>query len=586
MKARVPHMVRVQAGDVCWHVVPECRAQLLGPAGLRLDEWLGNGQAVVVKHGPHRTVYRVSLPGLRCYVKHYRLSDLRSRLRQLVRPSKARSECRRAVAVAGRDVPTVGPLAFGERTAGLRPGDSFLITRSLDDTEPLSVFMEKTFPGLDPALQGRLRQRLARELARLIARMHEAGMVHVDLHPANLLLGLTPDDRPRLHVIDLHAVRLGARLDWPASRANLVVLNRWFLLRVSRSDRLRFWHAYLRARGMEVDPAARRLARDLERQTWRSNWHFWRNRDRRCRVTNRYYCRLRGAGVSGYAVTDLDRAALDGLLADADGPFRRPGAVLLKDSRSSTVAELDLPVGGRLTRVIYKRFRLTAWSDPWTALVRLTPAQRSWTYGHGLRERGLPTARPLAVFHRRRLGLAREGYLLTEKVQGAVDLHGFVARLDALPPAERRAGLHRLIDEVARLVRGLHQRRLSHRDLKAANILVRGGAAPTPDERADAAALDALARGGGFLGLWLIDLVGVKNYRRLRRARRVQNLARLNASFCHTAALSRADRLRFLRVYLQWGLRGRSTWKRWWREVAEATRLKIARNRRSGRPLA
>ena len=51
-------------------------------------------------------------------------------------------------------------------------------------------------------------------------------------------------------------------------------------------------------------------------------------------------------------------------------------------------------------------------------------------------------------------------------------------------------------------------------------------------------------------------------------------------------ALTRADKVRFLRTYLQWGLRGRGSWKRWWHEVEKATLAKVARNARNGRPLA
>jgi hypothetical protein len=266
-------------------------------------------------------------------------------------------------------------------------------------------------------------------------------------------------------------------------------------------------------------------------------------------------------------VADLDAATLAALLADPDEPFRRPGVTLLKDSPSSTVVEFDLSRGGEKHRVIYKRFRVTAWSDPWAALVRRTAALRSWVYGHGLRERGLSTPRPLAVLHRRRHGLSHEGYLLTEKVPDAVDLHRYVARLSTLAAAERRANLRRLIEEVARLVRELHRRHLSHRDLKATNVLV-----------GQVANLS--------YACWLIDLVGVSLHRRLTRRRMVQNLARLHASFCQSPALTRTDKLRFLRVYQQWGLFGRHRWKRWWREVEQATQAKVTRNARTGRPLA
>ena len=304
----------------------------------------------------------------------------------------------------------------------------------------------------------------------------------------------------------------------------------------------------------------------MEQGTWLSNLRFWRSRDRRCLAENRYYGRVRSEAVAGHAVRDLDPAALAPLLADPDEPFRRPGVRLLKDSPSSTVAEFDLPLPGGPRRVIYKRFRLTTWSDPWVALCRAPAALRSWVFGHGLRERGLPTPRPLAVLHRQRHGLPCEGYLLQEKVPDAVDLHRFVAGLADRPPAERRAAVRRCLERAADLVRELHRRRLAHRDLKAANILVQGPA------------LEA--------ALWLIDLVGVRRHRHLPRHRRVQNLARLHASFCRNPLLTRTDRLRFLRVYLQLGLVGRERWKGWWREVEEATRAKVARNARTGRPLA
>jgi hypothetical protein len=374
-----------------WQVLPEFRERLFGPEGLRLADWLRSGQAQIVKHGAHRTVYRVALDGLTFYLKHFRLCDLRSWCRQLIRPTKARMEYQRAVALADRQVPTITPLALGECGSGFRPGESFLITQALDDAQPLGAFLDRTLPTLSPARQARVGQRLAVELGRVVARLHDGGIVHDDLHPANLLVRLEGDE-PRLFVIDLHPVRLGRPLGWRASRKNLIVLNRWFSMRVSRSDRLRFWRAYWRARNLgEGDPSRRDDQGDeLERRTWQANLAFWKHRDRRCLGNNRSFRRVHSAVAAGHAVTDVNAAALEALLADPDEPFRRPGVTLLKDSRSSTVAEFDLPVNGSMRRVIYKRFRVTSWSDPWAALVRRSPALRSWVHGHGLLLRYLP----------------------------------------------------------------------------------------------------------------------------------------------------------------------------------------------------
>src|SRR5262249_22070958 len=249
-----PELLEVAASGVRWRILPGCQDLLLGPTGLRLDEWLRDGCAQVVKHGPHRTVYRVALPGLSFHLKHYRLPDMRAWLRQLVRPAKARTEFVRALAVAARRVPTVVPLALGERWLGPRPSDSYLITRSLENAEPLSHFIETTLPGFAPARCTRIRQLLAHALGEFVAQLHNTGISHRDLHAANMLVRLEENGRPCLYLIDLHAVHLGQPLNWARSRENLVILNRWFVLRASRADRFRFWRTYCRKRAAVPAP--------------------------------------------------------------------------------------------------------------------------------------------------------------------------------------------------------------------------------------------------------------------------------------------------------------------------------------------
>src|SRR5205807_122730 len=156
-----------------------------------------------------------------------------------------------------------------------------------------------------------------------------------------------------------------------------VMLTRWFIPRVSRADRLRFWRAYYEARGFGVWPRGPHspqehfaMARAVEGRAWESTLAFWNNRDRRCFAANRYFRRLRGRGARGHATADLDPAVVAALVADPDAPFRQAGVRLLKDSRSSTVAELEIAHEGKPRRVIYKRFRLTEWTEPWAALAR------------------------------------------------------------------------------------------------------------------------------------------------------------------------------------------------------------------------
>src|SRR5262249_21745452 len=159
-------------------------------------------------------------------------------------------------------------------------------------------------------------------LGTLVARLHDAGIRHNDLHPANILVRLDDDDQLSLFLIDLNAVRLGTPLAWTQSRQNLVILNRWFVLRASRCDRHRFWKAYCRQRQGGTAGAAlwaektRPRADEGKSPTLASNLRFWKHREKRCLKDNHYYRRVRGGGVGGPAVVDLDEALLSALAAD------------------------------------------------------------------------------------------------------------------------------------------------------------------------------------------------------------------------------------------------------------------------------
>src|SRR5262249_28232043 len=134
--------VRCDTSNIRWHMPGDLRARLLGPAGLRLHEWLRDGRASVVKNAPHRAVYRVRLPGLDCYVKHNRLLGVRSHARELFRPIKAKREYELALALRNGGIPAPVPLAWGVAGAGIRPSASWLITETVDSSQSLQELLE------------------------------------------------------------------------------------------------------------------------------------------------------------------------------------------------------------------------------------------------------------------------------------------------------------------------------------------------------------------------------------------------------------------------------------------------------------
>ncbi len=538
-----------------WHVLPAGAALCGEPDPAR---WRAEGRARPLKAGLQRDIERVELVGGAVVVKTCRVNGPRAWWREIFRGPKAKLEFDHACALRARGLAVAEPIAWA-RAGRFGPGTSVVISRAVDGV-PLQEFLASesgwTFDdGLAAkpdtvAPKGSVHLRFARELGATLARMHEAGVAHPDPHPGNLLVNFERG-RPTFTLIDLHALRLGAPLAWAESHDNLVLFNRYFQLRATRTERLAFWRAYVAGRPSLDASKTDSWAKETELRTFASNARFWRRRMDRYRKSNRQYRRLKSEGVFGHVVRELPDEFVQRLLADPDAPFADPACKVLKDSRSSTVIELPVPMPTGTTIAIYKRFRIKSPIVRFKNRFRTSSALRSWDYGHNLLDRGLPTARPLLVLHRRRYGAPAEGYLLTERVPHARELDAAIA---AGPKRE-------WFDTLGRLVRDLHEKQVAHRDLKAANILMSGDR-PV-----------------------LIDLVGVEPGKPVPRAVREKNLARLNASFLHSPNVSRTDRLRFLRAYLSWGLRGRANWKDWWNGVARATAAKVEKNRKTGRVL-
>ena len=538
----------VRVGARVWYLSP-AGVELFGDGGPDLDGWLARGAAVVVKSNPARTVYRVTLPGATVFVKHCKISGLRALGREFIRQPKAQLEFENTRALRERGVAAIEPLAWGGPDSKL-PGESFLITRELTDSIPFVHYLERILPAL-PADEHRTARRvIARALGEFVARLHDAGVAHPDPHPGNLLVELGASFPPRFALIDLHAVRVGRPLDWSRSRKNLVLFNRWFQLRASRVDRARFWHAYRSSRTTLPEPSGEEVregAKELERKTADSNLRFWAGRESRCLGTNRYFRRIRLGVFRGFAVRDIADEFLQQLLSNPDGVLDSTDSEYFKNSRTSTVAVLTMPSSRGATPVVLKRVNVRSRIEPLKNLLRSSQVLRSWINGHSLRDRCLPTPRPLAVFHRYRRGLPAEGYLLTELVP------------DPTPLAR---GIKPVATRLARLLRSMHDRGVSHRDLKSANVILAGGAEPI-----------------------LIDLVGVRTRLQPSDQQRAKELARLNASFLDNTEITSTDRLRFLHSYLAAGTGSQEGWKSWWKMVSRATAAKVAKNRRNGRTL-
>jgi serine/threonine protein kinase len=233
------------------------------------------------------------------------------------------------------------------------------------------------------------------------------------------------------------------------------------------------------------------------------------------------------------------------------------------------VAAVDMPAIRRADPLVFKQYFFKGWHESLATVMRPNQAERAWNHGAALLLRELPTPRPLLLIHKIKAGLPVTSYLLSERVPGAKGLReyledGLESTIDA---SERRRIIVGVVEETARLLRSLHDRQVTHRDLKASNVL----AEPTEDPAKPK--------------LWLIDLDGVTTWQKVPEPHRVQNLARINVSFWRCPWLTNADRLRFLRLYMGRNYFDRTKRKRLWRSVDADSLAKIERNLRRGRTI-
>ena len=454
-----------------------------------------------VKWNSKRAVYHKSLFGKEIYLKHFCDGSFLRRLVRRLKPSPAKREFVLSLYLRSRGVPAT-PVFAAQWTGPRRWVAAWAVAGAVQGD---SWHRDQLLAGDG----GRRKIALASAaLARLIADMHRAGVIHRDLHCGNVLVRRRADEHGRLEavLVDLHRVTRHARLSRRMRAANIAQLCHDRAGSTTLTERIRFLRQYLdfSGEGGTVRGWQRMISLHLRRHARRQYAHL----DGRVYRRNRYFAPLRLAGGwCGQAVLRLKspadcsgtsrtvasledwRAALD----RSDILAARPSGPVVKDSRSAMVVKRELVLGEQMLEVFVKRPRRDRWWSLSADCFRRCRCQRAFKLGHMLLARGFSTALPLAALRRRRCGILLDSALVTEVVKGQgleeffrVFLSPCVETEPAFAPARRQRLAQRLLWDLGRMLRLLHEAGFRHRDLKAANILVQAAQSKTGIQRAAA----------------------------------------------------------------------------------------------------
>jgi hypothetical protein len=214
-------------------------------------------------------------------------------------------------------------------------------------------------------------------------------------------------------------------------------------------------------------------------------------------------------------------------------PSTLAGYSVLKYSKHGEVFRAKVESAGGSVDIVAKRNRAAGWRRRFRAMVRSSRARRNFDQALQLFALGIPTARPLLLLERRRP--RRESWLVTEFVPNLLDLDQLV--LIEFPKLDQHSvygAKVRVVDSVVKLLVGLQDAGLGHRDFKASNLMLAGFHSTDREAKA-----------------WMLDLDGLYQIRSRAESRHWQPVVRLAASLLDYSMITRTDYARFLRSLLR-----------------------------------
>jgi heptose I phosphotransferase len=164
-------------------------------------------------HGRHDNLHLAGKAGNRYYdlfMKRHRGWEVSESIKLLMARSPFESAGRREwnniIRLEEMGIPTMRPVAIGERKTGLFTTHSFIVTERVPNATQMDHYARERWNG--PLTREELREKrsLLWDVGTLTRRLHGAGLTHMDLYLNHFFVREAPDGDKALHLIDLQRV--------------------------------------------------------------------------------------------------------------------------------------------------------------------------------------------------------------------------------------------------------------------------------------------------------------------------------------------------------------------------------------------
>ncbi|MFH1422152.1 MAG: lipopolysaccharide kinase InaA family protein [Planctomycetota bacterium] len=221
----------------------------------------------------------------------------------------------------------------------------------------------------------------------------------------------------------------------------------------------------------------------------------------------------------------LDESIADYLqsLSDMDEVFSLSGAVLLKDSRTTRAAKVEIDTDGKRKKLHIKRLNNRGINFTLRYLLDRSRAKRLFYKSIKALELGIPVPHPVAYVEERSFRILKRSYFITETIENTVTFAEFWGSIKSFQQRTKTTQL------LADFIANLHEKGYYQRDMKASNILV--------------------VKEENGLKFYITDLDGAKIFSKVDYNHRVRDIARLSSAMLLRA--TKTDRHRFLLKYTE-----------------------------------
>jgi tRNA A-37 threonylcarbamoyl transferase component Bud32 len=435
--------------------IAEGAAQWLPPALLDDPEafLLDNPPQRPLKESLVRRACIIRGPKGDLFLKQYKIRGFVEEWKYLVLPSKARKEWQMAQQTLAQGIPTPVPLAMAERRKGRFLQDALLITQAISPSTPLIELI--------PA---RGDKELFFQAARLLREVHEAGLLHQDLHAGNILVGMADK---KLYLIDLHRAKFVRRISKQRRFWNLAQffysLKGWLFPEDKR--------AFLQQYDDEEDTFKGGLEhglKEIARQEARLHLRHVRSRTKRCLKESGGFAIAKEQGWQIWSRRGWKPQGLLKIVARHRAIVAKGKEGLIKTDHRTAITLFNY----KETRLCVKEYRYQGAWQRFKEICRRSKARRGWLMGNGLVVRGIGGVIPQALLERRGRGLLKEAFLIMETPPDYVELDRYLLKaFEAQTEDNTRRGA--FLDAFAGFMAHLYLQGIIHRDLKTCNIMVR-----------------------------------------------------------------------------------------------------------------